>query len=77
MMVLDLLVAEGDLVVGRGVIEGTHQGPFLGVPPTNKRIRWTGTRMFRVKNGKVIGVFTTTDACRALSELSRTVEGDH
>ncbi len=47
------LVAEGDMVVGRGVIEGTHNGSFLGIPPTGKKIYWTGTRMFRVKNGKV------------------------
>ncbi len=47
------LVAEGDLVVGRGVIEGTHTGHFLNLPPTNKKIKWTGTRMFRVRDGKV------------------------
>jgi predicted ester cyclase len=47
------LVAEGDMVVGRGVIEGTHTGHFLQLPPTNKKIKWTGTRMFRVRDGKV------------------------
>ena len=47
------LIAEGDLVVGRGVIEGTQQGPFLALPPSNKHIKWTGTRMFRVRDGKV------------------------
>jgi steroid delta-isomerase-like uncharacterized protein len=47
------LIAEGDMVVGRGVIEGTHKGPFLNLPPTNKTIKWTGTRMFRVRDGKV------------------------
>ncbi len=47
------LVAEGDMVVGRGVIEGTNTGSFMGIPPTGKKIYWTGTRMFRVKNGKV------------------------
>jgi predicted ester cyclase len=47
------LIAEGDMVVGRGVIEGTHKGTFLGLPPTNKHIKWTGTRMFRVRDGKV------------------------
>jgi predicted ester cyclase len=46
--------AENDFVVGRGVIEGTHTGNFMGtVPPTGKRLHWTGTRMFRVKNGMV------------------------
>ncbi len=47
------LIAEGDLVVGRGVIEGTQHGPFLALPPSGKHIKWTGTRMFRVRDGKV------------------------
>lgn len=47
------LIAEGDMVVGRGVIEGTQKGVFLGLPASNKHIKWTGTRMFRVRDGKV------------------------
>ncbi len=47
------LIAEGDMVVGRGVIEGTQAGQFLNLPPSNKKIKWTGTRMFRVRDGKV------------------------
>lgn len=47
------LIAEGDMVIGRGVIEGTHKGNFLGLPPTNRTIKWTGTRMFRVRDSKV------------------------
>lgn len=49
----EALIAEDDLVAGRGVIEGKHTGSFMGVPPTNKVIRWTGTRTFRVVDGKV------------------------
>ena len=30
------LIAEGDMVVGRGVIEGTHKGRFLALPPTGQ-----------------------------------------
>lgn len=47
------VIAENDLVIGRGVIEGTNEGSFMGIPPTGKKMYWTGTRMFRVKNGKV------------------------
>ncbi len=47
------LIAEGDKVVGRGVIEGKHTGTFMGIPATNRVIRWTGTRIFRIVNGKI------------------------
>jgi predicted ester cyclase len=49
----EALIAEADLVAGRGVIEGQHTGAFMGIPPTNRVIRWTGTRTFRLKDGKV------------------------
>jgi len=64
------LIAEGDLVVGRGVIEGTHKGNFMGMaPPTGKRLHWTGTRMFRVKNGKVTEGWINLDFLGLLQQL--------
>lgn len=33
---LATLVAEGDKVVCIGVMDGTHDGPFMGMPPTHK-----------------------------------------
>lgn len=47
------LVAEGDMVVGRGTIRGSHRASFMGEAPTNRSVHWTGTRMFRVSNGRV------------------------
>lgn len=64
------LIAQGDLVIGRGVIEGTHNGNFMGMaPPTGKRIHWTGTRMFRVKNGKVTEGWINLDFLGLLQQL--------
>ena len=47
------IIADGDLVVGRGLISGTHKGEFFGIPATGKKVHWTGTRTFRLKDGKV------------------------
>jgi steroid delta-isomerase-like uncharacterized protein len=63
------LIAEDDLVVGRGVIEGTHQGAFLGIPPTHKKIHWTGTRMFRVRDHKVAEGWINFDMLGMLQQL--------
>ncbi len=50
---LEDVVAEDDLVVARGVLSGTNQGPFMGIPPTGRPMRWTATRMFRIRDGKI------------------------
>jgi steroid delta-isomerase-like uncharacterized protein len=61
---------EDDLVVGRGVIYGTHKGDFLGIPPTNKRIKWTGTRLFRVNDeGKITDGWINLDMLGMLQQL--------
>jgi predicted ester cyclase len=63
------LIADGDMVIGRGVIDGTHKGNFLGIPPTGKRMHWTGTRMFRVKNAKVTEGWINLDMVGLLQQM--------
>lgn len=47
------MVAEGDRVACRFTVSGTHQGKFLGVASTGKRVTWSATATFRVSNGKI------------------------
>jgi predicted ester cyclase len=63
------LIAEDDLVVGRGVIEGTHKGNFMGIPATGKKLHWTGTRLFRVKDGKVTEGWINFDLLGLMQQL--------
>jgi steroid delta-isomerase-like uncharacterized protein len=42
------IVAEGDKVVVRWRSRGTHQGEFMGVPPTGRDVTFTGMRLFRI-----------------------------
>lgn len=46
-------VAEDDKVVIRWSFSGTHQGSLLGIPPTGKKVRWTGITIYRLSEGKV------------------------
>lgn len=63
------LIAEGDTVVGRGTITGTHQGNFMGIPATGKQMHWTGTRVFKAKNGKVTEGWINFDMMGLMSQM--------
>jgi steroid delta-isomerase-like uncharacterized protein len=45
---IDLILAEGDLVAVWGVATGTHDGPFMGLPPSGRALRWTGMAIYRL-----------------------------
>jgi len=51
---LEETVAEGDKVAARFIMRGTHQGVFLGVPPTGKAITVQAMNFYRFANGQIV-----------------------
>jgi steroid delta-isomerase-like uncharacterized protein len=47
------LISEGDKVVGRFTMRGTHSGEFMGVPPTGRSVAMSGIDIVRVAGGKI------------------------
>lgn len=45
--------ADGELVTTYKTYHGTHQGTFLGVAPTGRRIHFETVDVMRVHNGKI------------------------
>src|SRR5215216_3985467 len=55
-------IAEGDKVVSRYTIRGTHQGDFRGIAPTGKEIEIKGVTIFRFsEEGKVVETWDSYD----------------
>ena len=48
------LVAEGDTVVTRVTMSGTHRGPFQGMPPTGRSVRQAQMHFIRFRDGKAV-----------------------
>jgi steroid delta-isomerase-like uncharacterized protein len=46
-------LAAGDRVTTYKTYYGTHQGPFLGVAPTHRKIHFEAVDVMRVQNGKI------------------------
>jgi len=63
------LFGEGDLVFGRGEISGTHEGEFFGIPGSGKKVYWTGTRLFRLKDNKVTDGWFNVDLAGLLVQM--------
>ncbi len=70
------LIAEGDYVVGRWQGGGTHTGPafsdfLIGSLPaaTGRKMRFTGTTVLRLEDGKIAEEVGLDDGVTALQQL--------
>ncbi len=43
-----------DYVVSEFIMEGTHEGEWIGIKPTHKRLSFTGVDIDKVVNGKIV-----------------------
>src|SRR5262245_351962 len=66
---IDLMVEEGDFVVGRWTTEGTHTGSWGDVQPTYKRVKFCGVNIFRIQNGKVVEMWNHRDDLGVMQQL--------
>lgn len=64
-----LIAAEDNTVVSRWTATGTHQGEFLGIPPTGKRVTFAGVVITRVAGGKVVEDWELADMHGLLQQL--------
>ena len=56
------LVAEGDRVVARMTVQGTHA-------PTGKQATWTAIGIFRIADGKIVEMWTNEDMLGRLQQV--------
>jgi len=63
------ILAEGDRVMVRVLLEGTHSGPELGVPPTGRRIRVRGIVIVRISRGQLVEGWNSWDQLGLLRQI--------
>lgn len=62
-------IAEGDTVVTRWTMCGTHQGEFMGIPATHKQVKVTGIQIERLVAGKIVEHWRQSDDLGLLQQL--------
>lgn len=68
-MTIEDVIAEGDKVFIRTTSSGTHQGAFMGIPPTGKRFTQQQMHLVRVVDGQVTEHWDVRDDLGMMQQL--------
>jgi len=63
------IYANGDIVVARIILSGTHEGEFTGLPPTGKKVEFSAIEIFRFSDGKVADFWGDADLIGLYQQL--------
>jgi predicted ester cyclase len=63
------LIAEGDTVAGRLTMNGTHEGPLMGMPPTGRAVRQAHMHFVRFRDGKAVEHWGVRDDVGMMRQL--------
>lgn len=63
------VIAEGDRVVARTTMTGTHRGDFFGIPATGRAVRVSGVHIMRIAAGKIAEHWGNNDDLGLMHQL--------
>ena len=66
-------LVDGDRVALRYRGQGTHQGDFKGIPPTGRRVSYSGMLMVRYEGERIAEFWAQPDLLGVLQQLGATV----
>ncbi|UXY25378.1 ester cyclase [Streptomyces sp. HUAS TT20] len=62
-------ITEGDKVVSRNTVTGTHRGEYQGLPPTGKTVTYNEIFIFRFTDGRITEIRGVVDVLAQLRRL--------
>ena len=63
------MIAEGDKVVLRATLRGTHTGDFMGIGPTGKPVTYTAISIRRLEAGRIVEEWVETDMLGLMQQM--------
>jgi steroid delta-isomerase-like uncharacterized protein len=63
------IFAEGDKVLVRFTLRGTHHGDFMGIPPTGRTVAVPGLIVYRIAEGKIAEHWMHMDNMALMQQL--------
>lgn len=68
-LVVEDMIAEGDKVVVRNTVTGTHRGEYMGLAPTGKSVTYSEIFIFRFVDGRVVETWGVVDVLSLMKQL--------
>lgn len=68
-LTIEDMIAEGDKVVVRSTWSGTHQGEFMDIPATGRRVTVSAIDISRVADGRMVEHWEQSDALGLMQQL--------
>ena len=63
------LIEEGDKVVSRNTVTGTHRGEYMGIPPTGKSVTYNEIFIVRLEGGRIAETWGVVDVLSQMRQL--------
>jgi steroid delta-isomerase-like uncharacterized protein len=63
------VIAEGDRVVARNTVTGTHRGEFRGLPPTGNFVTYNEIFVVRFAGGRIAEIWGVVDVLSQMRQL--------
>jgi predicted ester cyclase len=63
------LIEEGDKVVSRNTVTGTHRGEYMGLAPTGKSVTYNEIFIFRFANDRIVETWGVVDVLSQIKQL--------
>lgn len=69
--IADDMIGEGEKVLIRWTMRGTQTGPWFGVPPTGRKVDFTGMDLWRFSEGRLAEAWFVGDNLTLMKQLGR------
>jgi predicted ester cyclase len=63
------VIAEGDKVAIRFIVEATHTGNLVGINPTGRKVRWDAIDVYHFRDGKIIEEWAADDLAAIMHQV--------
>lgn len=64
-----MILAEDELVSAHQRWSGTHDGEFIGIPATGRRVQFTSTAILRITDGQIAAAWDEVDLAGLMGQL--------